>query len=253
MGPSLLAAPLCLKEGRLNIMGNVQMEADQIRFKNESYGNVQDGLTAALSGGSGSSTLAELTDTDISTPTNGQVLTYDSTAEKWENANPATPATPALADLTDTAITSPTNGQVLTYDSSEEKWVNANAGGGGSDYTVGSEEFTSAASATSYADAKVLNFTGGGIYHIIASATGDGSSTLVASVKLVDASGNLIAPASDVSNNNSANPTVNALVNFGSADGSVKIQVKGTVNSPLKVSYMYKKVADAPAADNNSR
>ena len=82
-------------------------------------------------GGGGSSTLADLTDTDISTPTNGQVLTYDSTAEKWENANPPTPETPSLEDLTDTAITTPTNGQVLTYDSTAEKWVNASAGGGG--------------------------------------------------------------------------------------------------------------------------
>lgn len=112
-------------------MGNVQMEADQIRFKNASYGNVQTALTAALSGGSGSSTLADLTDTDISTPTNGQVLTYDSTAEKWENANIPTPATPSLSDLTDTTISTPTNGQVLTYDSTAAKWVNANASGGG--------------------------------------------------------------------------------------------------------------------------
>lgn len=34
-------------------MGNVQMEADQIRFKNASYGNVQTALTAALTGGGG--------------------------------------------------------------------------------------------------------------------------------------------------------------------------------------------------------
>ena len=34
-------------------MGNIQMEADQIRFKNASYGNVQTALTAALTGGGG--------------------------------------------------------------------------------------------------------------------------------------------------------------------------------------------------------
>ena len=110
-------------------MGNVQMEAEQIRYKGSSYKNLQTAMDAALGGGGGSSTLAGLTDTDISTPTSGQVLTYDSTAEKWENSNIPAPSTPALSDLTDTGISTPTNGQVLTYDSTAEKWVNANAGG----------------------------------------------------------------------------------------------------------------------------
>ena len=233
-------------------MGNVQMEADQIRFKNASYGNVQTALTAALSGGSGSSTLADLTDTSITTPSNGQILKYDGTSSKWENANMGTLS---LADLTDTAVTSPTNGQVLTYDSTAAKWVNAAAGGGGSDYTFATETFTSASSATSYADAKTLTFTGGGVYHIIASATGDGTSSVtVASVKLVNDSGAQYSQAADLSNSAAGNPTVNALINFGSAESStVKIQVKGTINSSMTASYMYKKVADAPAANNNSR
>ena len=34
-------------------------------------------------------TLAGLTDTAISSPTNGQVLTYDSTSQKWKNATPS--------------------------------------------------------------------------------------------------------------------------------------------------------------------
>lgn len=37
-------------------------------------------------GGGGSSTLSGLTDVDITTPSNGQVLKYDSTSQKWENA-----------------------------------------------------------------------------------------------------------------------------------------------------------------------
>lgn len=41
---------------------------------------------AAGGGGGGSSTLAGLTDTDISSPTNGQVLKYNSTSSKWVNA-----------------------------------------------------------------------------------------------------------------------------------------------------------------------
>lgn len=77
-------------------------------------------------GGGGSSTLSGLTDVDITSASNGQVLTYDSTAEKWENAA----AIDELSDLDDVAITSATDGQVLTYDGTSQKWKNASAGGG---------------------------------------------------------------------------------------------------------------------------
>ena len=106
-------------------MGNVQMEAEQIRYKDSSgtYRNVQTGLAAAIAGGGGgSSTLAGLSDTTITTPSDGQVLTYDGTAEKWENA--AIPAQ-SIDGLSDTTITTPSDGQVLTYDSTAEKWENA--------------------------------------------------------------------------------------------------------------------------------
>ena len=48
---------------------------------NEAIANKKGG------GGGGSTTMAGLTDTDITTPSNGQVLTYDGTAEKWVNAS----------------------------------------------------------------------------------------------------------------------------------------------------------------------
>lgn len=38
-------------------------------------------------GGGGASTLSDLTDTNISTPTDGQVLTYDNNISKWVNSN----------------------------------------------------------------------------------------------------------------------------------------------------------------------
>lgn len=38
-------------------------------------------------GGGGSTALSDLTDTSISSPSNGQVLEYDSTAQKWKNAS----------------------------------------------------------------------------------------------------------------------------------------------------------------------
>lgn len=46
-----------------------------------------DGTWDTPSGGGGSSTLSGLTDVDLSSPTNGQILKYNSTTQKWENAN----------------------------------------------------------------------------------------------------------------------------------------------------------------------
>lgn len=40
-----------------------------------------------MGGGGGSSTLAGLTDVSLSSPTNGQVLGYNSVTQKWENVN----------------------------------------------------------------------------------------------------------------------------------------------------------------------
>jgi len=45
-----------------------------------------DGTWDTPSGGGGSSTLSGLTDVDLSSPTNGQVLKYNSATQKWENA-----------------------------------------------------------------------------------------------------------------------------------------------------------------------
>lgn len=69
-------------------MGNVQMEASMIRYGS---GTVKSALDNG-GGGGGASTLAALTDTSISSPSNGQILTYDSSASKWKNAAPATVA-----------------------------------------------------------------------------------------------------------------------------------------------------------------
>ena len=63
-------------------------------------------------------TLVNLTDTTISSPTDGQALTYDSSAGKWINETPAT----TLEGLTDTSLSSPANGEALLYDGAD--WVN---------------------------------------------------------------------------------------------------------------------------------
>lgn len=62
--------------------------------------------------------------------TTGELLTMTSGGPAW-----VAPAAETLAGLTDVAITSPTNGQVLTYDTSLTKWKNAAGGGGGGGIT----------------------------------------------------------------------------------------------------------------------
>lgn len=65
--------------------------------------------------------LSTLTDVNLSSPTNDQVLKYNGTSGKWENKADAGGAS-TLNELTDVTVTSPTSGQALKYDGS--KWVN---------------------------------------------------------------------------------------------------------------------------------
>lgn len=53
------------------------------------YNDNLDIIDANLGGGGGSSSLAGLSDVDLTTPTDGQVLTYDGNNSKWVNANPS--------------------------------------------------------------------------------------------------------------------------------------------------------------------
>jgi hypothetical protein len=61
---------------------------------------------------------------DPSTKNNGDVLTYNGSS--WVAQAPSAGAT-SLAALTDTNISSPSNDQVLKYDGSSSKWVNGSA------------------------------------------------------------------------------------------------------------------------------
>ena len=120
-----------------------------------------DGTWATVS--SGSSSIDTLTDVDLTSLLNGQILKYNSTFQKWENANEVsysdfagsthglvpevqtqqgkflkddgtwdTPASgsASLDGLTDVDLTSPTNGQVLKYDATNQEWINADESGG---------------------------------------------------------------------------------------------------------------------------
>ena len=67
--------------------------------------------------------LDNLTDVTINTPTAGQVLQYNATSAKWENATLNIQTVTALANLTDVLLTSPSDYEFLMYQSS--KWVNS--------------------------------------------------------------------------------------------------------------------------------
>lgn len=74
------------------------------------------GPDGAASGGSGSSTLAGDTDVSITTPTNGQVLTYVTADSKWENKAATSGGNvtgPVSSTNNDVAIFSGTGGQTL--------------------------------------------------------------------------------------------------------------------------------------------
>lgn len=64
----------------LEFTGGVQVTDDALNNKT---------VVDVTGGGGGSSTLAGLSDVNLQTPTDGQVLTYDNASQKWINANPS--------------------------------------------------------------------------------------------------------------------------------------------------------------------
>lgn len=74
----------------------------------------------------GYQTLDGLTDTDITSPSDGDALVYESSSGTWINSTPAS----TVSDLTDTTISTPADGQVLVYDSATSKWINSEVAGG---------------------------------------------------------------------------------------------------------------------------
>lgn len=70
--------------------------------------------------------LGELHDVLITSPSNGQSLTYDSATGLWKNSTPAS----NLDSLTDVTLSSPTDKQVLQYEASSGQWKNKAATGG---------------------------------------------------------------------------------------------------------------------------
>lgn len=96
--------------------------------KQECTGVVPTNTTYWMLNASGSAVayINDIGDVVITNPTNGQVLMYNSTTQKWVNGTIST----TLSGLTDTQIASLSNGQVLKYNSTSQKWENAEDTGG---------------------------------------------------------------------------------------------------------------------------
>ena len=80
-------------------------------------GSTAGGILVTGSGGGGSSTLNELTDTDLTGTADSDVLTFNGATNKWEASPVPGVGTISLADLDDVAILeNPVNGDALTFD-----------------------------------------------------------------------------------------------------------------------------------------
>ena len=122
-------------------------------WKNVQY---KDGKmrTSEGGGGGGSSTFAGLDDVNFTNVQNGQVPKYNSTTQKWENADEsggggtvtdvtldgnsvvngqgvAALTTPNVSDLKDANISNPSDGQTLQYNNTNHKWENVTPASGG--------------------------------------------------------------------------------------------------------------------------
>ena len=92
------------------------------------YGTLYDGSSRYNSNiSAGTMLLCEVTDTGTGSsadPVHVNII---------GKIDPNNSGASTLSDLTDTSITSPSNGQVLTYDSTNSKWINSTPSGGGGD------------------------------------------------------------------------------------------------------------------------
>ena len=96
----------------------------QIKGTLSGQGNIRGELKGTGGGGSGGAEyLTQLKDVAISTPSNNQVLQYDSVSEKWIN-NTLPDGVNELSELSDVTINNPNAGNALIYGGASGKWYN---------------------------------------------------------------------------------------------------------------------------------
>lgn len=78
-------------------------------------------ITDELGGGGGSSTLAGLNDVNISSPSTGQALIYNSTTQKWENGAGGGGSS-TFAGLNDVDVAGVADKDIARYNSTTQKW-----------------------------------------------------------------------------------------------------------------------------------
>ena len=78
-------------------------------------------ITDELGGGGGSSTLAGLNDVNISSPSTGQALIYNSTTQKWVNGAGGGGSS-TFAGLNDVDVAGVANKDIARFNSSTQKW-----------------------------------------------------------------------------------------------------------------------------------
>ena len=71
-----------------------------------------------------SAAVSTLTDVNLNNLSDGEILVYDGTAQKWKNSSTSPSGSTTLDGLTDVEITNPTQGENLTYDATNNKWIN---------------------------------------------------------------------------------------------------------------------------------
>ena len=110
---------------------------DYVRRENYIYKCKQDNVTGTWDatkwdrvyitdelgqGSGGSSTLAGLNDVSLSSPTNGQLLGYNSVTQKWENVNGGGGGSSTLAGLSDVSVSGVANKDIIRYNSTSQKY-----------------------------------------------------------------------------------------------------------------------------------
>src|SRR5258706_9413753 len=120
----------------IDALGNIKYSRAIFFGNNIQMSEQADGIVtinAGILSGTGSR-LALLGDVNIVSPTNNQVLTYQSSTTTWVNSG-VTGGSSTLVGLSDVTITGPQDDQFLRYNAGNSKWINqlitaANIGSG---------------------------------------------------------------------------------------------------------------------------